>query len=81
MAPDPKFTKEDERLLATFDQRTREQRRVADGLCGRCGKPRDCESKRYCERCAKDLQVRMRERTGSKPWRPGGPGRPPKVRA
>ncbi len=76
-----KYSKEDERLLATFNQRTTEQQRVAAGLCGRCGKPRDCASVRYCEACAKGLQVRMRARTGSKPWRPGGPGRPPKVRA
>lgn len=77
----PKFSKADERLLASYDQRTRDQRRVAAGLCGRCGKARDGASTRHCDACAKGLQLRMRAKTGSKPWRPGGPGRPPKVRA
>lgn len=75
------YTPEEERLLRAYNQRVRAQNRVDAGLCGRCGKKRDCASKRYCEACAKQYQMRMRARTGSKPWRPGGPGRPPKVRA
>jgi len=54
-------------------------RMLASGLCVRCGKPRE-HYLRTCDACAKKDTARTRKRTGSKVWRPGGPGRPPKVR-
>lgn len=47
------------------------------GNCITCGNPRDGEGKRYCMSCQSVLRLRMREKTGSKPWKPGGKGRPP----
>ena len=53
-------------------------RMLASGLCVRCGKARE-HYMRTCDACAKKDTARTRKRTGSKVWRPGGPGRPPKV--
>ena len=49
----------------------------AEGKCRRCGSPREA-SDLHCDVCLVKERERARARTGSKPWRPGGPGRPPK---
>lgn len=57
-----------------------QERRVAAGLCKRCGKPRG-ESPRYCPACVKknrdEGRERMRRKSKCEPWRPGKAGRPP----
>lgn len=53
--------------------------RVAAGKCKFCGKPRgDSPSKVLCRPCSKQSRNYVRRKAGCKPWRPGGPGRPPK---
>ena len=56
-----------------------QQRRLEEGACRQCGQDRDDDTV-MCDRCLVLNRERMRERTGSQPWRPGGPGRPPKGR-
>ncbi|MEI6782459.1 MAG: hypothetical protein WCQ21_16230 [Verrucomicrobiota bacterium] len=55
-----------------------QQRQIAEGRCARCGAKR----KHYavlCDLCQVDERVRQQVRCGSKPWREGKRGRPPKV--
>jgi hypothetical protein len=51
-----------------------QRKKIAAGLCGNCGKQPLGAHGRRCEAC----QDKHRLRSGSKPWRLGGPGRPPK---
>jgi len=53
------------------------RKRVA-GLCVRCGRAKATKSV-FCADCAEAHRQVMREATGCKAWRKGGPGRPPKI--
>ncbi len=59
-------------------QRQYQLRKEAEGLCIKCGKPRDPDSATWCLFHKLEHRRIMRERNGNKPWRPGGVGRPPK---
>lgn len=59
-------------------QRAWQLRKQAAGLCVICGKPKADGSKQSCLEHLEKNRVGNRERTGHKPWRPGGRGRPPK---
>lgn len=54
--------------------------KIAKGLCSQCGLE-PLVNARYCVECRRRFRIRernyMRRRFGYKPWRPGGPGRPP----
>lgn len=51
-------------------------RNRAAGLCEQCPNPAENGSRR-CDPCAEADRDRHRAAAGSKPWRPGGTGRPP----
>jgi hypothetical protein len=53
--------------------------RVARGLCGQCGRRPLAHYPRLCDPCALEHRRRKQTRGGSKPWHPGGRGRPPIV--
>ena len=53
------------------------QGRVAIGLCGKCGNPADGS---LCAKHRRKSRLRNRRAAGSKPWRRGKAGRPPKGR-
>lgn len=58
-------------------QRAYQQRRKAAGCCILCPLPRDAGSQWYCRTHKIAHRERQRARSGSQPWRPGKPGRPP----
>jgi hypothetical protein len=71
----------DNELIAVVEKKRRNGR-IAAGQCGRCGEPRgELGSAVACGKCLRAMRaasrLRMRVKTGSKPWRPGGRGRPP----
>lgn len=49
----------------------------ARGLCLLCPEVRHPKSAVYCPTHLIQARIRQRKRLGVKPWRPGGPGRPP----
>lgn len=51
-------------------------RRRMQNLCERCGKPA-LPSLRNCAKHRANVNKRSRRLKGHKPWRQGGPGRPP----
>jgi hypothetical protein len=51
-------------------------KRRAMGLCG-CGKPMSEIGGVKCDECRLSRRVEQREKLGTKPWVPGGRGRPP----
>lgn len=51
----------------------------AEGLCEMCSAPITHYST-MCDGCAEKKRLQIQSRRGYKPWRPGGKGRPPKVR-
>jgi hypothetical protein len=51
----------------------------AEGLCDMCSAP-ITHYATMCDRCAEKKRLQVQSRRGYKPWRPGGKGRPPKVR-
>ncbi len=53
-----------------------QQRHRVQGLCKQCTNPVYLGGA-LCERCLLNSRKRNRKRQGVKPWRPGGPGRPP----
>lgn len=56
-----------------------QSKKMAAGECAACGLPRgDSLSDRHCAVCHGKATERKRAAGGFKPWRPGGPGRPPK---
>ena len=57
-------------------QRRWQLARIAEGRCAHCGKPRR-HYPTICDQCALARRRRHRLRAGSKPWKPGGAGRPP----
>lgn len=60
--------------------RKRESDLLDAGLCTCCGKE-PLASKYRCLLCHRRAIESQRERTGYRPWRPGGRGRPPFVEA
>jgi predicted amidophosphoribosyltransferase len=52
----------------------------AEGLCEVCSAPITHYST-MCDACAAKKRLQVQARRGFKPWRPGGKGRPPKVRS
>jgi hypothetical protein len=64
-------------------RRSRQRRwqlaRIAAGRCGVCGQRRRPYAS-FCDVCMLRQRQRQRERCGHSRWRPGGPGRPPRVR-
>lgn len=52
-----------------------QRRMMAQGRCTICGKP--AITARYCEFHREKYNGRRRDKTGYKPWRLGGRGRPP----
>lgn len=56
--------------------RARQRRVQREGRCIQCGKG-PLETKNHCAGCAEKQRVHVRNVRGSKPWQPGGPGRPP----
>jgi hypothetical protein len=57
-------------------QRMYQLKRISEGNCQWCGKPR-ATSKCACEECLKRNRERNRTRKGQSAWAPGGIGRPP----
>lgn len=55
-------------------KRMREERK-AKGLCPNCATPTEISI--WCAACRERARKKMRKYSGGKPWRPGGPGRPP----
>ena len=53
-------------------------KQLALGRCARCGAKRKHYSV-LCDSCQIDDRLRQQQRTGSRPWRAGRRGRPPKV--
>jgi hypothetical protein len=69
-------------LRNTQAAKEKREQRVAEGKCIWCGEPRgESTSTIYCEEHLLAIRTasrnRMRKKTGCKPWRPGGRGRPP----
>lgn len=52
-------------------------KRISAGKCGQCGKPRNLYAL-LCDECAEKVRIANRHRSGSKPWKNGGRGRPPR---
>ena len=61
----------------TSRQRAYQVRQVAAGLCRLCANPHEPGGP-HCTRHREAATRRVRKKNGNKPWRPGGPGRPPK---
>jgi hypothetical protein len=57
-----------------------QRKRVSEGKCRTCGGTRTHYAS-VCDTCQEKERERGQRRTGSSPWRPGGPGRPPKTEA
>jgi hypothetical protein len=57
-----------------------QRRKIAAGLCARCGQARESGQVRDCKACAERYRQGKRDRRGSEPWQPGNRGRPPKGR-
>lgn len=55
------------------------EKRIKSGLCKFCGEPRD-HYPTVCDACNVKVREWQRHKSGSKPWRAGGRGRPPKDR-
>lgn len=53
------------------------KRHLREGRCSKCGERRLPGSKRYCLKHLEDDRERKRVKLEMKPWRIGGPGRPP----
>lgn len=51
-------------------------KKKAQGLCRICGRPAVTPSG-LCQEHLEDIRVLNRVLRGCKPWKPGGPGRPP----
>lgn len=49
----------------------------SEGRC-RCSRPLDVATSRRCGECLRGDREAKRRRLGCRPWRKGGPGRPPK---
>ena len=62
--------------LPVSRQRKSQLRAAKRGQCIRCG-GRPLETSNHCRECAEKIRLRTRQRQGNKPWKPGGPGRPP----
>ena len=58
-------------------QRAWQQKQVAEGNCRCCGLPRNLYS-HECDDCYNKETKRRRKKSGHKPWKRGGRGRPPK---
>ena len=54
-----------------------ELKQQTKGNCVRCGKRRDCKSKRFCLKCLIKKRILERTRRGYRPWKLGGQGKPP----
>lgn len=54
--------------------------RSAEGRCEICSAP-VTHYDTVCDGCAEKRRLHVRSRGGHQPWRPGGKGRPPKVRS
>lgn len=59
-------------------QRLWQAKRLAEGKCVRCGKPRNLYKHR-CDECQRAETQRTRERNNCKEWKAGGRGRKPKT--
>ena len=70
----------DPKIIARRKARRRDTQRLIAGLCIRCGKEPLVPTSRYGEACLTYWRERARKRTGQKPWRKGGDGRPPLVK-
>jgi hypothetical protein len=57
----------------------RQEAIIRCGLCSQCRNPRNLYA-RLCDWCAVLKKLNNRNRAGSRPWREGGRGRPPKVK-
>jgi len=58
-------------------QRLWQAKRLAEGRCVRCGKPRNLYAQR-CDACQAIETQRIREKNQCKAWKAGGRGRKPK---
>lgn len=63
-------------LLASERRKRWQAKKRAAGLCAFCGKGQLVNGWE-CQSCRDARLAKQRARTGHKPWRPGGPGRPP----
>lgn len=54
-----------------------QKRKLAEGLCSRCGKRPLGMKSGFCDPCGLRVRILDRTRRGNKPWRKGFPGRPP----
>ena len=67
------------RQLGVSRQRIWQKVKQAEGMCMRCGKPA-LEGSGLCEKHLLEQRQRQRKLKGCQAWKPGGPGRPPKIR-
>lgn len=59
-------------------QHTWQLKKIQENHCTICGKDKgDSEYRFYCMGCGVKQRIRARKKKKYKPWRPGGPGRPP----
>lgn len=61
---------------AVTPQRKWQRRMKAAGRCVICGEPRNLYWS-HCDPCQVKVTAKLRAKSGHKPWRPGGIGRPP----
>ncbi len=61
-------------------QRVWQLKKAAEGLCTNCGRI-PVPGKRRCVLCLKQAHMSKRKANGYKPWKEGGPGRPPMEKA
>ena len=69
-------------ILAGTEEMERRKRwkviRFRMGLCANCGEARgDSPYTRICLNCGEEKKRKRRKKLGSRPWKPGCPGRPP----
>lgn len=57
-------------------QREWQIKKIAEGKCSSCGKPRTL-SKYVCNDCLKKRREYQRKKVGCRPYKPGGRGRIP----
>jgi hypothetical protein len=59
-------------------QRLWQQKMQEAGKCRQCGQAMGKSLyKSWCQKCGDAQKLRRREKTGCKPWKRGGKGRPP----
>jgi hypothetical protein len=64
-------------VLSVSHETARKMRNRAAGKCEICGKSEPFPSRTRCLDCLQSTRRAIHKRKGTKPWKPGGVGRPP----